>query len=166
MKHLIGDTTIHPHPELADKSGLVSILLEQCRITECCLLLGDRHGSKGVAVGSFMMARENRGAAGGTNRCRDKHVAKTDALSRQLVHVGCLDHRVPGTSHLVPALIIGEEKDDVGLFGRLASGAETGRQEQGEQPCHGTVGHRRHRNLQLRGGNGSGEILREESEPH
>ena len=55
-----------------------------------------------------------------------------------------------GTAHLVPALIIGKEEDDIWLLSTLAGRAKAGRQEHGEQPRWGTRGQAGHENLQVK----------------
>ena len=55
-------------------------------------------------------------ATGSTNRCRYKHVAEADTLASQFIDMGGLNHRVTGTAHLIPALIVGQEEYDIRLL--------------------------------------------------
>lgn len=80
--------------------------------------LTDGRRAEGVSVGPFIQSGEDGGAAGRTNGCGDEHVGETDAFAGESVHGRGLEDGMSSAAHSIPTMIVGEEKDDVGLGGR------------------------------------------------
>ena len=122
---------VEAHVPLADERRLVPRLPQAA---------GERH--QGVAdhvqaelvviddaVPMGVLPREEAGAARRAEGRGDEEVAEQDALARQAVDVWRLGERVAGGAERIPALIVGDDEDDV-RPASLADGGLKGRAQQ------------------------------------
>ena len=68
------------------------------------------------AMPSGILADKDAGATGAANGRCDKSIFKDDAVVGHGINIGCLDDVIAHAAECVPALVIGEEKNDVGAF--------------------------------------------------
>src|SRR5690606_33223771 len=80
--------------------------------------------SKSITMGSFIQSGKYTCPAGRTDRCRHKSIFKIHPLLGQPIHLRCLDDFISGISQSIPTLVIGKDKDDVGLFLSMEEGGK------------------------------------------
>ncbi len=81
-------------------------------------------------MGPFVEPGEDRRPAGGADRGGHEHIGKAHAVLGQGVHVRRLDDRVSGAAHHVPALVVGQDEDNVRFRGCLGGMSGLCRQEE------------------------------------
>ena len=97
----------------ADEAGPISRLAEQHRIR-----VGQQSGRQRLhpgqhAVGSRVKPGEDAGPAGHADGGGDKGIGEPHAAGGQGVDVRRLQNRVAGAAHRIPALVVGDENDEV-----------------------------------------------------
>lgn len=104
----------------ADLHGGISSRLEHLRnrdLVRVQAVLRTRPRIEGVANPGMVTPRHQL-RPGWPTKGRGIEAGKADALRRHLVDVGRLDVRRSVTTKVAVALVIGEDEDDVGAFGR------------------------------------------------
>jgi len=103
-------------PVLADESQVVAVGVKTARVG--VRPLGGRERSlldSRDSVARHVLAAENAGAARPADRSGSEGVLEDGSVSCDAVHVGRGDDRIAGEPGRVPAHVIEEEEDDVGL---------------------------------------------------
>ncbi len=99
---------------LADQSGFIALFLEH--LPQGHLLDAHRFESHvGVDRSRALVvpAGEQGGPGGGTERLCIK-VGEANRFAGQAVHDGSLNVRIPVNAHIPPALVVGQNQDDIG----------------------------------------------------
>ena len=105
---------VHSYTELADEAGVVAGRLQQRRVADVAELPAQRRGEEGELVAALVQPGEVAGPAGGTHRGGGEGVGEAHPAVPQQVEVRGMDDAVAGAAHQVGALVVGEQKDDVG----------------------------------------------------
>jgi len=121
------------HAPLADEPDIVARPLQQRRIDPRQLIRRQAVAEAPVVVPGGILPGDDARAVGHTDRGRHEGVVEHHALLGQAVDVGRVDDPVAHAAERVPALIVGQQKDDVGGF-RLGSFAASGEGCQDDRP--------------------------------
>lgn len=101
------------------------------RVITSLLKNGRKRGRRGIKrrpvcenlVTVGVLAGENRSPTRRTQRSRDKRIFKYDTFARQAVEMWCFEKRMPGKRKRIVALIVNQDKNDVGTVpGALSKG--------------------------------------------
>ena len=134
VEHRLPILLLHVDTELADETGLVAGLAQQHRITRLTEPAVDRASAEGELMRTLVKAGQDRGPAGSTDRSSHEHIAEPDALLGQAVEGRRFQKWMTGTAKTIPAVVVGQEENDVGLFFRLGQGLGRGKREDGHEP--------------------------------
>ena len=104
-------TVIVAHVPLAEERGAIPRALQGCR--EEGEMIAAPRGVVDDTVRMRVLARQETGAAGGTERRRRKRVDESDSLAGQPIDVRRFDERVTGGAEIVPAHVVDEHHHDV-----------------------------------------------------
>ena len=134
------------HVPFAEVGGLISRVPQQGGVGD--RVFRKRRAVVHDAVDVVVLAGEKSGATGRADRVGDEGVAEAHAASGETVHVRGFEPRVAGLfpmlfldrAHRIPAVVVGDDEDEVGLAlcGVQRSGA--GRHRHDCQACHGDPG--------------------------
>ena len=133
--------------ELADEAGAVAGVLQQRWIADRHVRVGERRRAEGEAVRALVLAGQDRRARRRADRRGDEGVVEAHALGGQRFEVRGAQASVADAAQAVPALVVGDDDEQVGeplrrRVGRDCAGRGEGGERDGDE--HGEAAqHRR-----------------------
>ena len=100
---------------LTEMGSAVSSGLEQGKVTCCAEIWIERPGGGAVEVAAFVAPGEEASPAGPAGRGGDKRILESHASGGETVKMRSLDHGMARAAEGVIALIVCEQKENVGL---------------------------------------------------
>ena len=108
---------LHRNAQLANVGSAVSCAAQNSGAAGLDVVFADGRRTERESVGTLGEARQDGRPTGGANRRRYKRIFKTDPLAGQAVNGGRPGDAVACDSQGIMALIVDEEKQDIGSFG-------------------------------------------------
>ena len=111
-----------PHPKLSNKAHLVARLLQQHGVGTLKSLRAKTRGKILNLVPGHVLPAQQAGPAHAADGGRDVGVLKQDPTLGQTVQMGRFDNWISHRAQGVPAVIVGEQENDVGRRSGLRLG--------------------------------------------